>query len=103
MSDAEVVPGSRWRARATIGKTTADADTRGVIAPLRAGTDVAVRELVPAGVQGAHDDSADAVVVEWVEPDILVHDAGRREPGGSPRAVAVPVGEFTSLFEPVEG
>jgi hypothetical protein len=48
----------------------------GSLAP---GTPVRVREVVPADVPGAHDDTEDAVVIEWDEEDAVVTDV-RTEP-----------------------
>lgn len=63
------------------------------------GTVVTVREVVPASEPGAHDDSSDAVVVEWTEPTLGVDDNGEPAVLDTPRAWSVSVDEFTDLFE----
>lgn len=64
-----------------------------------AGQKVTVREVVKAADPGAHDDSEDAVVVEWTEPGPVMGDDRRVTMGEVPRAVSVGVGEFSARFK----
>lgn len=61
------------------------------------GTSVIVREVVPAGEPGAHDDSEDAVVVEWSAPALVRGDNGV-ELGESPRAMSFGLADFADRF-----
>lgn len=77
-------------------------------APLGAGTGalirgqvVTVREFIEASTKGAHDDSEDALVVEWDEPAQILGDDGEPTAGFVRRAVSVGVSQFDSLFEKV--
>lgn len=64
------------------------------------GQEVTVRETVPANESGAHDNSEDAVVVEWTEPGILIDpETGNMTRGEVPRAVSIGVSQFSDLFE----
>ena len=57
------------------------------------GTKVVVRDLVDADTPGAHDDQADAVVVEWEDTGIVIDDDGRKRRGTILRSMSVPVAE----------
>lgn len=65
-------------------------------------TVVTVREVVPAATTGAHDDSEDAVVVEWQEPALGVNDQGEPAIIESPRAWSVGTNVFSDLFKKVK-
>jgi DNA polymerase III alpha subunit (gram-positive type) len=84
-----VQAGSHYRVKQTIGETS----------PLRAGTVVTVREVVPADVPGAHDNSGECVVVEWTELGIHEGTDWERTTGPVNRACAIPAHEFDTLFE----
>lgn len=64
-----------------------------------AGQQVTVREVVDADQPGAHDDSEDAVVIEWTEPGPVRGDDGRVKMGEVPRAVSIGVAQFHEMFE----
>lgn len=66
------------------------------------GTVVAVREVVKADTPGAHDDSADAVVVEWQTPALGTDDNGAPTIVHTPRAWSVGVEEFPEMFKKVK-
>lgn len=59
---------------------------------------VTVREVVPADEPGAHDNSEDAVVVEWTEPGPVLGDDGKVTRGENPRAISVGLSQFSDLF-----
>lgn len=65
---------------------------------LAAGTSVTVREVVPADVPGAHDDSEDAVVIEWQSPTVVNGEDGP-ELGFAIRAMSIGVDQFNEDFE----
>lgn len=76
----------------------AEAEAIGVDAgALVPGTTVTVREVVPAAEPGAHDDSEDAVVVEWGAPSLVRGENGV-EVGESPRAMSFGLDDFTNRF-----
>lgn len=85
---------------ATDGKSyTYNGEPIGVDAgALTPGTVVTVRETVPAGEPGAHDDTEDAVVVEWTSPALVRTDKGV-EVGDAPRAMSVSVQRFRDAFQ----
>jgi hypothetical protein len=58
---------------------------------------VTVREVVPADEPGAHDNSEDAVVVEWEVPSRVRTENGWGH-GVVPRALSVGVSTFGDLF-----
>lgn len=64
-----------------------------------AGQSVTVREVVPANEAGAHDDTEDAVVIEWNEPGPVMGDDRKVRMGEVPRAVSVSLDQFATLFE----
>lgn len=68
---------------------------------LMEGQEVTVREVVDAEDPGAHDNTEDAVVVEWQEPSLVLGDEGRPVSGMANRAVSVSVDQFRELFEEV--
>lgn len=79
--------------------------TRTEYAPLGAdanalfpGQAVTVREIVPADQPGAHDDSEDAVVVEWEVPDRVRTEDGWGM-GTAQRAMSIGLSQFHDLFE----
>lgn len=61
------------------------------------GTKVTVREIVPAGVKGAHDDTEDAAVIEWEAPALVQGENGA-EVGYVTRAMSIGVASFTANF-----
>lgn len=61
------------------------------------GTIVTVREIVPAGEPGAHDDTEDAAVIEWTSPGLVSDDEGMSV-AEVPRAMSVGVDAFPDLF-----
>lgn len=66
------------------------------------GTVVTVRETVKADTIGAHDDSADAVVVEWDAPALGTDDNGEPTIVHAPRAWSVGADEFGDHFKKVK-
>lgn len=64
-----------------------------------AGQGVTVREFVPASESGAHDDTEDAVVIEWTEPGPVMGDDRKVTMGQVPRAVSVGAEQFATMFE----
>lgn len=58
-----------------------------------------VRDVVSADTIGAHDDSEDAVVVEWTEEGPIMDTERSVTRGQVPRAVAISVSQFAELFE----
>lgn len=58
---------------------------------------VTVRETVPAGEPGAHDDSEDAVVVEWTVPDRVRTEDGWGQ-GEATRAMSIGIDQFRAQF-----
>lgn len=59
---------------------------------------VTVRETVPASEPGAHDDSEDAVVIEWEMPSLVRTDDGWGQ-GMAIRAMSIGVAQFDDQFE----
>ena len=59
---------------------------------------VTVRDVGPADVQGAHDDSEESVVIEWTEPGHVRGDDGKIRMGEVPRAVSIAASQFSDLF-----
>jgi hypothetical protein len=54
------------------------------------GDEVIVREVVSASTPGAHDDSSDAVVIEWEEPGLVRdEETGVTKRGSITRAMSV--------------
>lgn len=62
------------------------------------GTKVRVREVVPKGVAGAHDDTEDAAVIEWEVPSLIQGKDGA-EVGMSTRAMSIGVTLFAQIFK----
>lgn len=58
---------------------------------------VEVREVVQADITGAHDDSEDAVVVEWDAP-ALVRGENGMEVGSTRRAMSIGMSFFETNF-----
>jgi len=68
---------------------------------IRPGTEVTVRELVPAGEAGAHTDTEDSVVVEWEQADVAYDDQGAASLIHRSRATSIAADVFGDLFEAV--
>lgn len=102
-------------------KPKAGARYRSVSGTAPPGFEVIVRDVVPADVAGAHDDSEDAVVVTWEQPGVVIDDGaepriesytddqGRERTravypqtyGMVPRAVSVGLSVFADQYEAV--
>lgn len=83
-------PGDRYTYS---GKAPIGADA-GALVP---GTAVRIRETVPAGEPGAHDDSEDSIVIEWDAPALVQGENGV-EVGTAPRAMSIGAAQFGDLF-----
>lgn len=73
-------------------------DTIGVNADMKPGTVVTVREVVDADTPGAHDDSEDAVVIEWETPSLVTDENGDPQVGHVKRAMSFGVDRFKTDF-----
>ncbi len=65
---------------------------------VKTGTVVTVREVVAADEAGAHDDTEDAVVVEYEVPTLGVDGDGEPAVIQTARAFSVGVSQFGELF-----
>jgi hypothetical protein len=67
---------------------------------LSPGTEVKVRDIVPAAMPGAHTSLEDAIVVTWQAPTLMRTDKGN-EVGYIERAISVSVVDFDANFQGV--
>lgn len=80
-----------------------DAHGNGVGAtPIPAGALLTVRELVDAGTPGAHDDSEDAVVVEYLRDEIVYDADGNVSLGRQPQAFSLSASDVAELLTPAD-
>ena len=70
----------------------------GVDAQVKAGTVVTVREVVKAATKGAHDDSEDAVVVEFDAPAVGYDDNDQPIIVNTLRAFSVSLEQFAADY-----
>lgn len=76
-------------------------ETLGTAGDLPTGTEIEVRELVPADVPGAHDDAEDAVVIEWTDKTVGIGENGEQVLVDRRRAMSVSEEFFSDNFEAV--
>lgn len=67
---------------------------------LVSGTKVTIRDIVPAGEMGAHDNVEDSVVIVWPAPALVQGENGV-EVGYVDRAMSISSAQFAEQFEEV--